>query len=82
MLVLYLFRADYWKSQPRKFCQYCKCWIADNKPVSWIKYTVNVGEDKTVSIHVMLMFVLFCRVSSSTKEGRTTKKMWLQKYQR
>ncbi|TRY54015.1 hypothetical protein DNTS_003499 [Danionella cerebrum] len=25
-------RADYWKSQPRKFCQYCKCWIADNKP--------------------------------------------------
>lgn len=23
---------DYWKSQPRKFCQYCKCWIADNKP--------------------------------------------------
>uniref|UniRef100_A0A4W6DL59 WW domain binding protein 4 n=1 Tax=Lates calcarifer TaxID=8187 RepID=A0A4W6DL59_LATCA len=27
-----IFRADYWKSQPRKFCQYCKCWIADNKP--------------------------------------------------
>uniref|UniRef100_UPI0037E74350 WW domain-binding protein 4 n=1 Tax=Semicossyphus pulcher TaxID=241346 RepID=UPI0037E74350 len=24
--------ADYWKSQPRKFCQYCKCWIAENKP--------------------------------------------------
>ncbi|KAG2456295.1 WBP4 protein, partial [Polypterus senegalus] len=24
--------ADYWKSQPKKFCQYCKCWIADNKP--------------------------------------------------
>lgn len=23
---------DYWKSQPKKFCQYCKCWIADNKP--------------------------------------------------
>ncbi|XP_052414179.1 WW domain-binding protein 4 [Carassius gibelio] len=23
---------EYWKSQPRKFCQYCKCWIADNKP--------------------------------------------------
>ncbi|KAI3366120.1 hypothetical protein L3Q82_009947, partial [Scortum barcoo] len=30
--VLCIFRADYWKSQPRKFCQYCKCWIADNKP--------------------------------------------------
>uniref|UniRef100_UPI00398F0735 WW domain-binding protein 4 isoform X3 n=1 Tax=Pristiophorus japonicus TaxID=55135 RepID=UPI00398F0735 len=24
--------ADYWKSQPKKFCDYCKCWIADNKP--------------------------------------------------
>lgn len=24
--------ADYWKSQPKKFCIYCKCWIADNKP--------------------------------------------------
>ncbi|XP_056606797.1 WW domain-binding protein 4 isoform X2 [Triplophysa dalaica] len=23
---------EFWKSQPRKFCQYCKCWIADNKP--------------------------------------------------
>ncbi|XP_005878690.1 PREDICTED: WW domain-binding protein 4 [Myotis brandtii] len=25
-------RADYWKSQPKKFCDYCKCWIADNRP--------------------------------------------------
>lgn len=25
-------RADYWKSQTRKFCDYCKCWLADNKP--------------------------------------------------
>ncbi|KAH0624448.1 hypothetical protein JD844_031878, partial [Phrynosoma platyrhinos] len=24
--------ADFWKSQPKKFCDYCKCWIADNKP--------------------------------------------------
>ena len=24
--------ADYWKSQPRKHCDLCKCWIADNKP--------------------------------------------------
>lgn len=24
--------ADYWKSQTRKFCDYCKCWLADNKP--------------------------------------------------
>ncbi|XP_033224388.1 WW domain-binding protein 4 [Belonocnema kinseyi] len=24
--------ADYWKSQGRKFCDFCKCWLADNKP--------------------------------------------------
>nr|CAB3267675.1 ZF(U1like)-1 Zn-finger (U1-like)-1 [Phallusia mammillata] len=23
--------ASYWKSQPRKYCDVCKCWIADNK---------------------------------------------------
>jgi len=23
--------ASYWKSNPRKQCEYCKCWIADNK---------------------------------------------------
>eukprot|EP00053_Salpingoeca_punica_P013624 m.123331 g.123331 ORF g.123331 m.123331 type:complete len:66 (-) comp16245_c2_seq1:2408-2605(-) len=23
--------ADVWKSQPRKFCKFCECWIADNK---------------------------------------------------
>lgn len=22
---------DYWKSQERKFCDFCKCWITDNK---------------------------------------------------
>ena len=30
----FYFRADYWKSNPRHFCEFCKCWIADNKPVS------------------------------------------------
>lgn len=24
--------ADYWKSNPRYFCELCKCWMADNKP--------------------------------------------------
>lgn len=23
--------AEYWKSQPRKLCEFCKCWITDNK---------------------------------------------------
>ncbi|XP_971546.2 WW domain-binding protein 4 isoform X2 [Tribolium castaneum] len=24
--------ADYWVSQNRKYCEFCKCWITDNKP--------------------------------------------------
>ncbi|GFS26894.1 WW domain-binding protein 4-like [Elysia marginata] len=27
-----LARSEYWKSVPRKFCDFCKCWITDNKP--------------------------------------------------
>ncbi|CAF1009817.1 unnamed protein product [Didymodactylos carnosus] len=23
--------ADYWKSNPRHYCKFCKCWLADNK---------------------------------------------------
>lgn len=26
--------ADYWKSLDKKFCDMCKCWLADNKAVS------------------------------------------------
>jgi WW domain-binding protein 4 len=25
--------ADYWKSNPRRWCDFCKCWLEDNKPV-------------------------------------------------
>ncbi|KAL3270328.1 hypothetical protein HHI36_009376 [Cryptolaemus montrouzieri] len=25
-------RADYWVSQERKYCEFCKCWIANNRP--------------------------------------------------
>lgn len=24
--------ADYWKSNAKKYCDFCKCWITDNKP--------------------------------------------------
>ncbi|CAG2250041.1 FBP21 [Mytilus edulis] len=24
--------ATYWKSQPKKYCKFCNCWITDNKP--------------------------------------------------
>ena len=27
-----MYRTEYWKSNPRKFCDYCKCWFADNRP--------------------------------------------------
>ena len=27
------FRTEYWKSQGKKWCEYCKCWISDNKAV-------------------------------------------------
>lgn len=32
LYVCIFLRADYWKSQGRKFCDFCRCWIADNKP--------------------------------------------------
>lgn len=27
-------RTEYWQSQAKKFCDFCKCWLTDNKPVS------------------------------------------------
>uniref|UniRef100_A0A8W8L767 WW domain-binding protein 4 n=4 Tax=Magallana gigas TaxID=29159 RepID=A0A8W8L767_MAGGI len=30
--IFFVSMSEYWKSQPRKFCEYCKCWITDNKP--------------------------------------------------
>lgn len=32
---LFFKRADYWVSQTRKYCEFCKCWITDNRPVSF-----------------------------------------------
>lgn len=32
LIIIINYRVDYWKSQGRKFCDFCKCWIADNKP--------------------------------------------------
>lgn len=28
-----IFRADYWKSKERKYCEFCKCWLGDDKMV-------------------------------------------------
>ncbi|XP_075588154.1 uncharacterized protein LOC124493529 [Dermatophagoides farinae] len=30
-IIIILIMADYWKSLPKKYCDFCKCWITDNK---------------------------------------------------
>jgi hypothetical protein len=32
--VPFIFRANYWVSQKRRFCEDCKCWIADHPTVT------------------------------------------------
>lgn len=59
--------ADYWKSQGRKFCDFCKCWIADNKPSIEFheggkKHKENVSK-RLKEIH-----------KSSTKQAKQNKK--------
>ncbi|XP_076175148.1 uncharacterized protein LOC143150608 isoform X2 [Ptiloglossa arizonensis] len=60
--------ADYWKSQGRKFCDFCKCWIADNKPSidfheGGKKHKENVSK-RLKEIH-----------KNSTKQARQNKKI-------
>ncbi|XP_043268919.1 WW domain-binding protein 4 isoform X2 [Venturia canescens] len=60
-------RADYWKSQGRKFCDFCKCWIADNKPSIEFheggkKHKENVGK-RLKEIH-----------KNSAKQAKQTRK--------
>ncbi|XP_076296204.1 uncharacterized protein LOC143216744 [Lasioglossum baleicum] len=60
--------ADYWKSQGRKFCDFCKCWIADNKPSidfheGGKKHKDNVGK-RLKEIH-----------KNSTKQAKQNRKM-------
>ncbi|XP_076655797.1 uncharacterized protein LOC143360643 isoform X2 [Halictus rubicundus] len=60
--------ADYWKSQGRKFCDFCKCWIADNKPSidfheGGKKHKDNVGK-RLKEIH-----------KNSAKQAKQNKKM-------
>lgn len=31
LVIIFKVMASYWKSQPRKFCEVCKCWIGDNR---------------------------------------------------
>ncbi|XP_046714495.1 WW domain-binding protein 4 [Silurus meridionalis] len=60
--------ADYWKSQPKKFCQYCKCWIADNKPsVEFHERGKNHKQNVTAKIEEIK--------KNSTDKAKKVKKM-------
>jgi hypothetical protein len=43
--------SEYWKSNPKKHCDFCKVWIADNKPVSGLSTKKNCvfKKKKTIS---------------------------------
>ena len=34
---------DYWKSNAKKYCEYCKVWVYDNKAVSRSHNFVNMS---------------------------------------
>lgn len=58
-LLLNISRADYWKSNERKHCDYCNCWIADNKAVSQIiTFSVFILSNQS-SIIFFLFSLLF-----------------------
>ena len=59
-------RADYWKSNPRKFCDVCKCWFGDNKAVSFLCDCIKSDYVYTNTCDRVLSFM---------KEGGGTKKM-------
>ena len=37
---------EYWKSQPRRFCEICKCWFGDNKAVGEFPTLKHFGSEK------------------------------------
>ena len=45
------FRTEYWKSQTKKFCEFCKCWISDNKVVSLTASKLREFRHITVVFH-------------------------------
>jgi len=50
--IFFFCRTEFWKSTGKKFCDFCKCWIADNKPVS---ITYN-----PIHNYNMMCFYLMC----------------------
>lgn len=61
------FRADYWVSQSKKYCDFCKCWIADNKPVRTSDFS-DLSDLNTDLLY-------FLRASSFTRRDESIRKM-------
>lgn len=63
-LLLNISRADYWKSNERKHCDYCNCWIADNKAVSkiitlflFLKIVFILSNQSSIIFSILLLFL-------------------------
>ena len=55
---LFLNRSEYWKSQPKHFCKFCSCWIADNKPVCFSPLFYENNKRRTGRIQLSLKIPL------------------------
>ncbi|KAI5633156.1 u1 zinc finger domain-containing protein [Phthorimaea operculella] len=62
------FRTEYWKSQARKYCEFCKCWFADNK-VSISFHENGKKHKEAVQKHISTL------TKKSTKDARQKDKM-------
>ena len=51
---------EYWKSQAKKFCDFCKCWISDNKAVSYVSLEQPFRFSNFVKINVYEMCKISC----------------------
>ncbi|KAJ2942690.1 hypothetical protein O0L34_g2160 [Tuta absoluta] len=61
-------RTEYWKSQARKYCEFCKCWFADNK-VSISFHENGKRHKEAVQKHISTL------TKKSTKDARQKDKM-------
>ncbi|CAB3223625.1 unnamed protein product [Arctia plantaginis] len=67
-ILLYHTMTEYWKSQARKYCEFCKCWFADNK-VSISFHENGKRHKENVQKHISTLS------KKSTKELKQKEKM-------
>ena len=63
-LLLQLVMSEYWVSQAKFYCKFCNVWIADNKPVSAFKSTIDYSYQPTICIHCVDVINLQCMTLS------------------